>query len=267
MTIDLPQEPPQLYVIGLGVSIPKHITTEARECMGQCRRIFAIVQEPPSLWIGPCESGVPEVINLLKTYAENVLRKDNYDRAADTVLNALQNSTPIGYVTYGNPLVYDSVAQELVRQAKQLQINVKVVPGISSIDSLLCDLGVDMAPGIQICEASWLVAARIAPQTMYGMILLQIGAFGSLRTHYRVRPTPASLAGLVDYLKRFYPASHQVVLVRSGGTEQQSARITKLSIERICEADVEDILNASLYIPAVEEARIEESTLRRMLDL
>jgi precorrin-2 methylase len=131
------------------------------------------------------------------------------------VISALTDFSPVGYVTYGNPLVYDSVSQHLVRFAKDSGTHLRIVAGLSSIDALLCDLGIDMAPGLQVLDATWAVAAKIVAQTDLALVLLQLGAFGSLRTHYQVMPPASALHDLITYLSGFYPSSHEVFLVQS----------------------------------------------------
>lgn len=267
----MPSEPmhggTEVYIVGLGLRIPEHVTGEAREALSQCSRIYAIVQERPDLWLNSSDPNRTEVINLLSLYTENAVRKDNYDRATETILSAAKDSGPIGYVTYGNPMAYDSVAQSLVLRGKELGLRIKVLPGISSIDTLLCDLGLDLAPGIQICEASWMVAAGIIPQPSYALLLVQIGMFGSLRTHYQTLPNPKSLDSLSAYLIRFYPRTHSVFLVRSAGGRESVARIREVQLGKISEVEVECILNASLFVPAVQEATIDEGMLKRMLSM
>jgi uncharacterized protein YabN with tetrapyrrole methylase and pyrophosphatase domain len=256
-----PLPKPDLNIIGLGVKIPDQITAEARDAMARCSRIFAIVQEPPLEWLPTGTSEPISVTNVLGLYAEGALRTQNYDRVADIIFQSLRDTKSVGYVTYGNPLAYDSVAQNLVRYARQAEIPVRVVPGISSVDTLLCDLGLDMAPGIQVYEASWLVAARIRLEVTVAAIVLQVGSFGSLRTNYRVRPEAASLNLLAEYLTQFYPKSHELSLVRSSGAAQQSPHIKKTLLADLCTVHSEDLLNSSLYVPPLGAARLDERFL------
>ena len=101
-------------------------------------------------------------------YVEGVIRSENYDRVSNRIIQALDDEPVVAYVTYGNPLAHDSVAQQLVNHARQAAVPFKVVAGISSIDTLLCDLGVDMAPGIQVYEASWFVGGEVRADEMLG---------------------------------------------------------------------------------------------------
>jgi precorrin-2 methylase len=255
---------PRLYVIGLGIKIPDHTTVEALRIMSKCTRIYSIVQEPPSRWLPSGMAATLPVVNVLEMYAEGAVRTQNYDRVASTIFEAMTDTETVGYVTYGNPLAYDSVAQNLIRQAQASGIRFEVVAGISSIDTLLCDLGRDMAPGIQIYEASWLVASRIQLDVAAAAILLQLGTFGSFRTHYRDWRQATSLEDLRTYLTESYPLSHKVFLVQSSN-QLQPARIVEVTLDKLCHVAAEDFMGASMYLPALETGNLDENAVKRML--
>jgi uncharacterized protein YabN with tetrapyrrole methylase and pyrophosphatase domain len=254
---------PDLFIIGLGVAIPSHITVQATRAMSRCARLYSIVQDPRRLWLPPENSGI-KVINALEMYVEGSIRIQNYERVARTIVAALDHARPLGYVTYGNPMAYDRVAQNLVHYAKQQGFAVQVVPGVSSLDTVLCDLNVDMAPAIQVFEASWLFACQIQPHVSIPALLMQVGAFGSLRTHYTQRQDGSSLRELMDYLCRFYPGSHPVSLVRSSGQEDRPAHIRRVSLASLCEVTADDLSGASLYIPALEKAKPQSEIISKM---
>jgi precorrin-2 methylase len=238
-----------LYIVGLGVKIPDHVTVAAFEALARCERIYTIVQHPPARWMPAGAHANCEVINLMSRYVEGAVRHENYERVVREILKGLNETRPIAYVTYGNPLSYDSVAQALVQRAPRFDCRVEVVPGISSIDTILCDLGVDMAPGVQVYEASWLVATRTPLNVSVAAILLQLGHFGTARAHYRERRGVETLTGLVAYLSQFYPVSHNVHLVQSGdgfaGTLIRQIQIAELNA--VGDKDRAE----SVYIPAL----------------
>jgi hypothetical protein len=217
-------EKPAIYVIGLGVKIPDHVTIEAQRAMSACHFIYSIVQEDPSIWLPPQPPNRTPVVNLLHRYVENAPRLENYERAADDIIRSLDSNQTVGY-----------------------------------------DLELDMAPGIQICEANWLVAADVMPHTGLPLILLQLGTFGSLRTHYQSLPAPSSLEGLVAYLLRYYPPSHEVFLVRSSGETTQASKTAATPLERLGRATRGELLNGSLYIPAKEARQMSPDNVAKLL--
>ena len=261
-----PTSPPDLFLIGLGVMIPGHITMQATHAMSCCAQLYSIVQEPPRLWLPPDRQGQIEVVNALRWYAEGSLRIQNYERVASTIFKAVGRGRPVGYVTYGNPMAYDRVAQNLVNYAKDAGFSVQIVPGISSLDTVFCDLQIDVAPGVQVFDASWLVACQIQPRIDVSLVLLQVGAFGSLRTHYTERQDGSSLVELVKYLSQVYPQSHQVSLLRSTGQEHHQANVRHIALENLCEVTADELSGASMYIPPMENIIPKEEILTRMTD-
>lgn len=255
----------QLYVIGLGIKIPDHVTVEATAAMAACNCIYTVIQEKPALWLPRDTTGQIPVINLLEAYTDGAIRTENYDRAANSVFQAIEPEKTVGYVTYGNPMSYDSVAQGLVRLATGAGTSFTVVPGISSVDTILCDLGVDMAPALQVYEASWLYASGSQLRTDAAALLLQISAFGSWRANYHSRPQGSSLSSLVEYLCRTYPPDLEVCIARSAGLRGQRRNALRIELQNLCEIPTSDLLNASLYIPAFSQPAFDEAVLKQML--
>jgi uncharacterized protein YabN with tetrapyrrole methylase and pyrophosphatase domain len=206
--------------------------------------------------------GVP-VTNLLEMYVEGALRTDNYDAVARRIIAALDTTDVVGYVTYGNPFIYDSVSQRLAQHAAAADVPLKVVPSVSSIDTLLCDLRVDLAPGVQILEASWLLAARIPLTVTAPVILVQLGTFGSFRAHYRNKEATGSLEALSEYLLSFYPSSHRAFLVRSGDRMKQS-NVLDMPLGDLAGANRDLFLGASMYIPAQRDPKLSRDVVARM---
>ncbi len=245
--------PCDLYIIGTGVSFPEHLTKQAVDAMASCCKLFSIVQEPLLPWLPAEKREGVEVINLLDSYVDGSIRMENYNRAAAMVLEAKGDGRPVGYVTYGNPMAYDSVAQIIARKASELGRPARVIPGISSLDSILCDLQVDMAPGIQVYEASWLMAFQVVPRVDTHVILVQVGSVGSYRAHYGQRLDGGTLGGLIDHLTSVYPKNHRVSLVRSTASGEHPEKISSFTLERLSDATAEELSGASLYIPALRQ--------------
>jgi uncharacterized protein YabN with tetrapyrrole methylase and pyrophosphatase domain len=255
---------PDLFLIGLGVIIPGHTTIQAARAISLCDQLYSIIQAPARLWLPPDRIGLVEVTNILEWYVEGSLRSENYERVSRAILKSVGNGRTVGYVTYGNPMAYDRVAQNLANYAKEAGFGVQVIPGISSVDTVFCDLQLDMAPGFQVFDASWLVACQVQPHNDVPFLLLQVGAFGTLRTHYTKRQNGSSLAELVDYLCKFYPKSHSVYLVRSTASEGEPSNIRHVSLVDLLLATAEDLSGASLYVPGLNGLLPNQKIISRM---
>jgi uncharacterized protein YabN with tetrapyrrole methylase and pyrophosphatase domain len=257
-----PASTPDLFIIGLGILVPDHVTVEATAAMSVCDQIFSIVQEPRAIWLPTGNGMARRFINLLPFYEEQALRTTNYFRVSEMVVSELRPGSSAAYVTYGNPMVFDRVAHNLVETCKQKGLKVRIIPGISSLDTVLCDLRLDLAPGMQIYDASSLVTHSIEPNVTIPLLLIQVGAFGSLRTQYRRRQTGNSLMALQNYLLRFYSETHNVTLVRTGRSTESDLAPTSLGQLSQVSADV--LSGSSLYIPASQQPRLNLELVKRM---
>jgi uncharacterized protein YabN with tetrapyrrole methylase and pyrophosphatase domain len=255
---------PHLFVIGLGIAVPNHVTIQASEAMARCTELYSLVQEPAHLWVPSHTLQKIKVFNILEWYVEGSIRIQNYEYVAASVFSAIGNDGSVGYVTYGNPMAFDRVAQNLLELCRNAGFHVQVVPGISSIDTVLCDLKFDMAPAMQVFEASWLVACQIQPRLDIPVLLMQVGTFGSLRTHYTRRQDGSSLTELINYLGKLYPLSHPTYLVRSTAQKDYESGICKVPLDSLCGVTSEELSGASLYIPALTPSQPRSRIIDRM---
>ena len=255
---------PHLFLIGLGVLVPDHITVQATRALSRCSQVYSLIREPAHLWMPQGKSGHIELIDVRNWYIEGEVRTRNYDRVAQAIFEALSPSESIGYVTYGNPMTYDSVAQNLIDLTTKAGLSVQVVPGVSSVETVLCDLRIDMAPGIQVVDASWFVACRIRPRTDVPLLLIQVSSFGSLRTHYSKNRDGGSLRELVRYCSEVYPPDFLVSLVRTGGNDGRSAQIRQVPLSMLVDTTGDELSGASLYIPSSQKMPADLDVLARM---
>ena len=91
------------------------------------------------------------------------------------------------------------------RRARSEGFEARLLPGISALDCLWCDLGADPAlAGCQIYHATDFLYDERTPDTRATLILLQISVIG--QPAHLEQPDWSGLPQLVDYLGRFYPA-------------------------------------------------------------
>lgn len=255
-----------ISIVGSGIKFPEHLTLETIAVLEQCKSVYTIASHlsneentPPSL--------KSKIKNLWHLYQPDRLRKENYRAMTEAILNAAHQESPIAYLAGGNPVVFDSVTQWIIESAKEHNLTVKVFPSISSIDTIMVDLKYEVAPGLQIYDASMLIGLNIEPRVYISCILLQISTFGtSFTTAYRI-PKKDFLAPLKTYLLRFYPLNHQVYLVSSAFSNKQTSKIVNISLEDIDDLNFEQIQGASLFIPPVYRPQKNIDFFNKTMDI
>ena len=128
----------------------------------------------------------------------------------DEILALVRAGHRVCAAFYGHPGIFVYPGQETVRRATAEGFDVRLLPGISSLDCLWSDLGIDpAAAGCQIYHATDLVLQARRPDTAATLILLQISVIG--QPAHLEQPDWSRLPVLVDYLLAYYPGDHEVI--------------------------------------------------------
>ena len=260
-----------IAIIGIGVKDVAHLTLEALDALSRCTIAFMISsdQHAVDLYrknILRCYSiaRLPEMVSLASSYDSNRIRSLNYADAADVIFRGLTSLGPVAYLTPGNPVVFDSVTQLIIKRSKSEGRRVLTLPGVSSIDTVLVDLQQELAPGLQVYEASWLVGAEIIPDPRVALLLIQINVFCTCYTNIDRQPRSSALKGLKEYLLRIYTSDHTCYLVRSAYSTHESPSVHAWSLRNLDCIPSEFHDGASMYIPPREEPVITEAFSRMM---
>jgi uncharacterized protein YabN with tetrapyrrole methylase and pyrophosphatase domain len=159
--------------------------------------------------------------------------------------------TPIAWLTPGHPVIFDSVSASLLSDARVRGWNVRVIPAISSIDTLLAELGYDPAHGLLIHEATGLVKRRIPVDPSVAMMLLQPAVYDVNTAIISNEHPGPDLSPLRDYLLTFFPAEHKCALIRSSSAGGESDVVTWLNLVELVSVPYRLLAGATLFIPPV----------------
>jgi tetrapyrrole methylase family protein/MazG family protein len=239
-----------LYLLGAGVQFPSHLSLETIEIFDRCNRV---VTNLPSDHLSLLPKEICKRIeSVWHLYQPGRLRVDNYADVVKAVLAAAEAKRPIAWLTFGHPMIFDSVTGELLQESRRRNWQTQVVPAISSIDTLLATIEFEPANGIFIYEATSLVRRQIQLNPRIATMLLQPSAFQSDRAMLRSQDVVVNLAPLCDYLKQFYPETHNCVFVRSANTDADDGRITWAELRDFEAVDAMAIAGSTLFIPAIK---------------
>jgi precorrin-3B methylase len=252
-----------IAIVGLGIVGVHQITREVEETIRGCRQTFVV---DGGFGVVPFLKTIcAEVTSLLPFYERGKERLPTYRRMAAEVINAAIARSPVCFATYGHPLVYCYPAILIQRAAKLLNLRVEAFPGISSLDTLFVDLGIDAATdGLQMYETTDLLLRRRPLQNDVPCILWQVNAIAE-PTYETDRRSADQFLPLQNYLLEFYPPGHPITLVLSKtfpllGSTVETYRLGTLA------SDLErGPQSGNLYIPAVRRRAIVDYELLEKL--
>jgi len=248
-----------IALVGIGLVGAHQVTREAEETLSRCRRLFVT-----DVAVGVLEylkSLGPEVISLAPKRATDKHRILIYRDMASEVVNAALDEAPVAFVTYGHPLFYCYPSTLIERAAQVLDLKTRVIAGISSLDLILADLGIDPgSDGLQVYEATDVVIRRRAIQDDVTCVLFQAPiALESLNRPGHRKPEDLRL--LQDHLLKYYPPGHVASFV--------TLRIHPLLdsiVQKVALKDLAGLLErgsniGTLVIPPVKPREIAEHDL------
>jgi len=220
-----------ITIVGLGPGDPRQLTLEAQQVLQEAREVYLRTRRHPtvaSLPPGPSLRFFDHVYEEKETFAEV------YDEIARQILELGQRPGGVVYAVPGHPLVGEASVQRILALAKQHGIGVRVVEGLSFIESVLTCLGVDALAGLQIVDATELAALH--HPCLNPDLPALIGQLYNQQLASDVKLT----------LMNLYPDEHPVTLVRGAGTDQ--AQILKVPLYDLDRQPEIDHLT-SLYVP------------------
>ncbi len=250
MTLSAGSEQPQfdIAVAGLGVVSVHHFTTELRECIRRCQQVFVL------------DSGYgvdahlrelcPQVTSLDSLYTVNESRRHAYRRMAATVVAAAIEEPPVCFATYGHPRVFCYPATLIQRAARLLDLRLRVLAGISALDTLLIDVDYDFsADGLQMYDATDLLLRQRPLQPDVPCVLWQTTVIAD-PTHHPGQVPAERFSGLQNYLLRFYPPHHEVLAVFSRTHPALRSIIHRHQLASLATGLAEGAQSGTLFIPA-----------------
>jgi precorrin-6B methylase 1 len=258
-----PVWPFDIGIVGTGIVGTHQLTREAEAVIRRCKRTFVIASG-----YGIAEylaTLCPEVTDLGTLYEPGKNRLPTYHRMAAEVVSAAVDDPPVCLATYGHPWVYCHPTTLINQAAPLLGLRVEVFPGISAFDTLLVDLGTDIAfNGIQMYEATDLLIRRRPLQNDVACVIWQPTV--ALDPTCPSGPYPAQqFRPLQDYLTGFYPGEHEVALVTTKTHPLMRSVVKRLALGDLAAELAGEPGVGTLYIPPLTERDIVDTDLMEVM--
>jgi len=253
-----------LVIVGTGIQWAGQTTLAAQRAIQTAQRVlFAVADAGTAQWL---HSLRPDAVSLRYGTREGQRRREVYNTMVEDLLTPLREGLRVCAVFYGHPGVLSLPAHEALRQAHLEGFNARMLPGVSFLDCLFADLGLD--PGLEGClsyEATDFLLRRRPFEVHTPLILSQIALIGNPEVFnpsasQRIRQ---GLATLSEVLRTRYPASHEVIVYDASPHPLSPPKILRYPLGALANAQVGDL--STLYIPPTTRAPIDEAMRQRLL--
>ncbi|WP_048709744.1 SAM-dependent methyltransferase [Microvirga massiliensis] len=248
-----------IAIVGLGIAGLHQLTRQVEETIRRCTQVF--VADTGTGMVEYLKSLGPDVVDLSTPDEARKHRVLSYRRMATEVVAAATAHAPVCFATYGHPTMFCYPTTLIQRAAIVLDLKVEVLPGISFLDTLLCDLGVDPGfDGLQLYEATDLLVRRRPLQPDVACIITQAPMVANPYSHPGERKLE-SLRLLQDYLLAFYPPSHEVVLATSAPHPLLEPLIQPIALGALAAALLPSTQLGTLFIPPTVHRPVADEAL------
>lgn len=249
-----------IYVAGLGIKGIEHVTRETESVARRSMEILAVPTLPAAMSF--LRELCPRVTDLHPvSYREDENRIAAYDTMSAMVLAAALDHPPVMFATYGHPLVYVYPTRQIIDAAPYLGLTVKVLPAVSSLDTMIIDLDFDPAiNGLQMYEATDVLARQRPLQNDVPCLLWQVGAVESVL--YSSAPNkPERFYRIKEHLLKFYPPDHEVTAVYSSHHPLFDPSTVTFPLSDMEQHHDDLHQGLTLYIPPVSKRPVADSDL------
>jgi len=224
---------PSITLLGLGPGNPNQLTREAWDVLTQADEIYlrtgkhpVVADFPPGL----------EVQTFDHLYEQAETFEAVYRRIVESVLELAQRPQGVVYAVPGHPFVAEITGREIARRAREENIPLRVVEGLSFLEPTFRALARDAFPHTALADALELASLHVPPFPPAAPALVA-------QLYDRAVASEVKLT-----LMAVYPDEHQVALVHAAGTPAEAVRwIPLYEMDR----DPDIGLLTSLYIPAL----------------
>ncbi|MGW8250595.1 MAG: SAM-dependent methyltransferase [Anaerolineales bacterium] len=194
-----------ITLLGLGPGSPELLTRQAWDLLQSSGEFYlrtgqhpVVAYLPPSLQV--------HTFDYLYDSMESF--EDVYQAIIEKVLELGQRPQGVIYGVPGHPFIAEATAPEIARRAKQENLPIRIVEGISFIEPVVSALGVDPMPHTSLVDALELVS-------------LHVPSFPSSAAAIVAQIYSTEVANDVKLtLMTVYPDDHPVQLVHAAGTPQ-----------------------------------------------
>jgi precorrin-6B methylase 1 len=248
-----------LTVVGTGIQAATHLTAQARLVVEQADEALYLVGDPvTSAWI---ERANPNARSLAPFYEEGKERREIYVAIVEEILGRVRQGLDVCVVLYGHPGVFAWPGHEAIRRLRADGFGARMLPGVSTADCLVADLGLDPATtGCQSYEATDFLVRRRTIDTGALLILWQVGLVGEWR--YERVPSMRGLPFLVERLLELYPAEHETILYEASPYPFCDPIVERLPLAAVGAAGLSPVV--TMVVPPREEPEFDREMLERV---
>jgi uncharacterized protein YabN with tetrapyrrole methylase and pyrophosphatase domain len=244
-----------LVVVGTGISVG-HLTAEARGWLSVADKVLYCVADAATERLILQLNSTAE--SLYGFYGEGKERKITYQQMVERTMECVRSGQTVCVAYYGHPGLFVNPSYKSLEIARQEGHTARMLPAVSSLDCLFCDLNVDPSAGCQIFEATDVMLRRRALDAASHVIILQVSALGDMAYSYKGYDS-RNVPSLGLYLAEIYPGDFEVISYEAAQFATCEPVVRTLTINDLVNSKADGV--HTLYIPPLKTLPVHLSAI------
>lgn len=242
----------KIFLLGAGIYSSLQLTIETIQAIEVSDLVYILHDDP--IVVEDIKRFNPKVIDCMQFYRKTAdyPRHLIYKEIAEKIIEKVEKENiRVAFMLHGHPLFLVSASEMIIEEAFKKQIQVDVLPGISSFDTLLSDLKIDFGYAVQMYDVNFYYENDIIINTNVPLILFQITTFQNYNV-IRVEPNIKILTPLIKKLSNFYRPINNIFIIHSASHILEKKTIIRSTFADILNRqDIELWTRPTIYIPEI----------------
>ena len=247
-----------LTIVGSGIAAVRHATEEACFHIAHADKVYFLVVDPlTKAWILRLNAAAESLSVFLVPGKE---RQVSFGEMVERIAQSVREGLRVCAVFYGHPGIFVQPSHMAIERVRAEGFDAAMLPGISSEDCLVADVGVDLSQsGYQCYEASNFLIYDKRPDTGAALILWQIGVIGQVKCGVG---RPDGLQILAERLLAYYPPEHEVTVYEAATLPVCDSGLHRMPLRELARCPVSPI--STLFIPPLGDSPLDPNMVSRL---
>ena len=253
----------ELTIIGSGIGV-MGFTRDAEQYIDDADHVVFCVADPATqVWL---RGRRPDAIDLFALYDDRKPRYHTYMQMTEAMLYHVRRGKRVAAVFYGHPGIFVLSTHRAVAIARREGHRAQLRPGVSALDWLCADLGIDPAyPGMQTFEATDMLLRRRAIDPGSHVVLWQVGLIAEMgfrRRGFHNR----RFDYLVEYLRGYYKPDHKIVHYIASRYPTLPPVIERYTLDELQNPEVHALITgiSTFYVPPAQARAVDVDFAREV---
>lgn len=253
----------QLTIIGSGIE-SMGFSLGDEKLIKEADKVFYCVADPVTVaWLNKVR---PDALDLYVLYDDHKVRYVTYMQMTEAQLYYVRKGMTVVVIFYGHPGIFVLSTHRAIAIAKREGHEAIMKAGVSALDCLCADLGVDPAhPGMQTHEATDMILRQRKPDTSLHVVLWQVGLIGEMGFR-RQGYINSNFSVFIDYLQGFYGKDYVITHYIASRYPTLKPVIEKYKLSNLHRPEIQTKITglSTFYLAPKDAVNADEEIARKL---